>query len=397
MTPGVGLGRSIAFVGRTALAASVAVAWLTTSSALAADGAKDDAASVAATLKKFNVQEDSTPVRERKEWRVPKKVLVFAPGGPVGEEREALAKLFTGAQIVYAKNVADAVVQVKDADVVTGLTVYPGICEAEILNAGKQLRWVMALAAGVERCMQVPSVRERNLLVTNLRGIDSSIIGEHAIALALAMARGIDTFVADGAKGRWSREDAAQSHLQTLSGKTMLVVGLGGIGTEVASRAHALGMKVIATRATGHNGPDYVSYVGSPDELTKLAASADVVVNCVPLTTETTGIYNAKLFAAMKPTAYFVNVARAGSVVAADLIAALNEGKIAGAGLDVVEPEPLPADNPLWAAKNIIITPHISSFADVPNEGRWVVVNENVRRYVAGEKMLSVVDLKKEY
>ncbi len=287
--------------------------------------------------------------------------------------------------------------QVKDADVVTGLTVYPGICEAEILNAGKQLRWVMALAAGVERCIQIPSVRERNLLVTNLRGIDSSIIGEHAIALALAMARGIDTFVADGAKGRWSREDAAQSHLQTLSGKTMLVVGLGGIGTEVASRAHALGMKVIATRATGHNGPDYVSYVGSPDELTKLAASADVVVNCVPLTTETTGIYNAKLFAAMKPTAYFVNVARAGSVVAADLIAALNEGKIAGAGLDVVEPEPLPADNPMWAAKNIIITPHISSFADVPNEGRWVVVNENVRRYVAGEKMLSVVDLKKEY
>ena len=140
-----------------------------------------------------------------------------------------------------------------------------------------------------------------------------------------------------------------------------------------------------------------MSYVGSPEELLKLAQSADVVVNAVPLTAQTTDIYDAKFFATMKPTAYFVNVARGGSVVTSDLVAALNEGKIAGAGLDVVDPEPLPSDHPLWRAPNVIITPHISSFSDIPNEAKWVVLNENLRRYAAGEKMLSVVDLKREY
>ncbi len=211
------------------------------------------------------------------------------------------------------------------------------------------------------------------------------------------MARGIDTFVLDFAKKRYSREDAAQTHMETINGKTMLVVGLGGIGNEVAVRAHALGMKVIATRNSGHNGPDYVSYVGTPDELLKLAATADVVVSCVPLTKETTGLYDEKFFAAMKPTAYFVNIARGASVVDSALIAALNNGKIAGAALDVFNQEPLPPDSPMWDAKNLIVSPHVSSGTDVPNDARWVIVNENIRRYLAGEKMLSVVDLKKEY
>jgi phosphoglycerate dehydrogenase-like enzyme len=358
--------------------------------------AADDSASVAAMIRKFNVQEDSTPVRERKDWRVPKKMVVV--GGLMGgAERAKVASLLPGTAIVYVPDTATAVKEVKDADIVVGQSAHPGACEPEILNAGKQLRWIMAYAAGVERCVSVPSVRERKLLITNLRGLGSAAIGEHAIALALAMARGLDTFVSNQAKGRWSREDAAARHLQTLTGKTMLVVGLGGIGTEVASRAHGLGMNVIATRARGHEGPEYVSHVGSPDELLKLAATADVIVSCVPLTAETKNIYDRKFFAALKPTAYFVNVARAGSVVQAEMIAALKEGRLAGAGLDVVDPEPLPPDNPLWKTPNVIITPHISSSSDIPNEAIGVLINENLRRYAAGDKMLSVVDLDREY
>ncbi len=128
----------------------------------------------------------------------------------------------------------------------------------------------------------------------------------------------------------------------------MLVVGLGGIGTEVARRTHALGMRVTATRASGHAGPDFVSYVGLPDELPKLAKEADYIVNCAPLTPQTTGIFNAEFFAALKPTAYFLNVGRGKSVVSADLAAALTAGRLAGAALDVVDPEPLPPDSPLW-------------------------------------------------
>jgi phosphoglycerate dehydrogenase-like enzyme len=358
--------------------------------------AADDSASVAAMIRKFNVQEDSTPVRERKDWRVPKKMVVV--GGLMGgAERAKVASLLPGTAIVYVPDTATAVKEAKDADIVVGQSAHPGACEPEILNAGKQLRWIMAYAAGVERCVSVPSVRERKLLITNLRGLGSAAIGEHAIALALAMARGLDTFVSNQAKGRWSREDAAARHLQTLTGKTMLVVGLGGIGTEVASRAHGLGMNVIATRARGHEGPEYVSHVGSPDELLKLAATADVIVSCVPLTAETKNIYDRKFFAALKPTAYFVNVARAGSVVQAEMIAALKEGRLAGAGLDVVDPEPLPPDNPLWKTPNVIITPHISSSSDIPNEAIGVLINENLRRYAAGDKMLSVVDLDREY
>lgn len=359
----------------------------------AAAGEADD---VAAILKKYNVQEAPAPIRERQDWRPPKKLVALARSVPP-PERATLARILPGVQIVYAKDVASAAREAADADIVAGITAPPGICEPSIINNAKQLRWILALSAGVERCIAVPSVVSRHLLITNLRGLGSAAIGEHAIALTLALARGLDTFITDQASGRWSPQDARASHMETLTGKTLLVVGLGGIGTEVASRAHGLGMRVIATRNRGHEGPDYVSHVGGPDELLQLASTADVVVNAAPLTDETRGMFNTRFFSAMKPTAYFINVARGGSVATADLVAALNSGKIAGAGLDVVDPEPLPPNHPLWHAKNVIITPHISGSSDIPNEAIWVVVNENLRRYAAGEKMLSVVDLKREY
>jgi phosphoglycerate dehydrogenase-like enzyme len=374
-----------------ALLAGVCMLLVTAAGATAAEA--DD---VAAILKKYNVQEAPTPVRERKDWRPPRKLVALAASIPPSE-RATLARILPGVKIVYARDVASAAREAVDADIVSGITAPPGICDPSIINNAKQLRWILAMSAGVERCIAVPSVLSRNVLITNLRGLGSAAIGEHAIALALALARGLDTFITDQARSRWNPQDARASHMETLAGKTLLVVGLGGIGTEVASRAHGLGMKVIATRNRGHEGPDYVSHVGGPDELLQLASTADVVVNAAPLTDETRGLFNAKFFSTMKPTAYFINVARGGSVVTDDLVAALNSGKIGGAGLDVVDPEPLPPNHPLWHAKNVIITPHISGSSDIPNEAIWVVVNENLRRYAAGEKMLSVVDLKREY
>jgi phosphoglycerate dehydrogenase-like enzyme len=290
---------------------------------------------------------------------------------------------------------ASAASATADADVIVGFN--PEICSAKLLDNAKQLRWLESLAAGVENCMAVPSVRARNLLMTNMRGVDSAAIGEHAIALAMALAHGLDTFAVDTSKAIWNKEHGATTPMQTLEGKTLLVVGLGGIGTEVAKRGHGLGMKVVATRDNDRNKPDFVSYVGLPDELLRLAKSADVIVNCVPLTPQTTGMYDAKFFAALKPTAYFINVARGASAVTADLVSALNEHRLAGAGLDVVDPEPLPPDHPLWRAPHVLITPHISSRSDLPGEARWVLAVENLRRYANGEKMLSVVDLTKGY
>ena len=156
-------------------------------------------------------------------------------------------------------------------------------------------------------------------------------------------------------------------------------------------------MKVIATRASSHEGPAFVNYVGLSDELPKLIADADVVVSALPLISATTNLFDAKMFARMKKTAYFINVGRGGSVVTDDLVAALNAGTIAGAGLDVTEPEPLPKDHPLWKAKNIIITPHMSAQSDLGLAARDLILREQVRRFAAGDKLLSVIDFKKGY
>src|SRR5262249_54040953 len=145
-----------------------------------------------------------------------------------------------------------------------------------------------------------------------------------------------------------------------LEGRTLLIAGLGGIGIDIAERAHAFKMRIIATRATGHEGPSYVEYVGLADELPKLITQADFVVDVLPLTPETQGVFNAAMFARMKPSAYFINVGRGQTVVTDDLVAALNAKKIAGAGLDVTDPEPLPKGHPLWKAPNTVITPHVA-------------------------------------
>lgn len=367
-----------------------ALAFVGSSSATAAEKK-----SVGEIITSLRIEESPTPARQRKNWRKPKKVVLMFPVSQ--QDRAALAAVAPGVEIVSARDVKSAAAAAVNADMILGLTSPGGVCEPEIINAAKELRWIDSMSAGVERCMAIPSVKSRDLLVTNMRGVDSAAIAEHAIAFALALAHGLETYAVNTSKGRWSREDATSMEMQVLNGKTMLVVGLGGIGTEVASRANALGMHVIATRNSNRPGPDFVSRVGSPNDLLAFAKTADVIVNTAPLTTETRGIFNAKFFNVLKKNALFINVARGGSVVTADLVKALNERRIAGAGLDVVDPEPLPPGHPLWKSPNLIISPHVSSRSDLPDDDRWILAIENLRRYVAGERMLSVVDLKREY
>ena len=188
-----------------------------------------------------------------------------------------------------------------------------------------------------------------------------------------------------------------RSAFAELRGKTMLVVGLGGIGTEVARLSHAFGMRVVATRASQKSGPPFVSYVGLASDLLTLTPQADVVVNSTPLTEATNGLFNRDFFQAMKPSAYFVNVGRGRSVVTADLVAALRAGQLAGAGLDVTDPEPLPWLHPLWRMDNVIITPHVAAQTDLRSTRVWAVLRENLMRYVRGDPLLSVVDTEQGY
>lgn len=352
------------------------------------------AESPADVIARLRLTPSATPVRERKDWRPPRKIVLLA-FNRAAAEHEGLASVVPGARFVVARDRASAIVAAADADVLIGFN--PEICDPAIIDRARELRWIQSLAAGVEHCVALPSVRARHLLLTNMRGVDSAAIAEHAIALALALAHGIDVFAEDTARHRWASADARRVRMEVLYGKTLLVVGLGGIGTDVASRASALGMRVIATRERGHQGPDFVSYVGEADELLKLAREADVIVNTTPLTPQTKGLFDARFFAVVKPTAYFINVARGASVVTSALTRALMEHRLGGAGLDVVDPEPLPPDDPLWRAPRVIVTPHISGRSDLPGEDRWIVARENLRRYAAGDKMLSVVSLERGY
>ena len=213
----------------------------------------------------------------------------------------------------------EALAQAPDTDVLVGFN--PEICAPQLLAAARDLRWIESLAAGVENCLAVPGLRERGLLLTNMRAVDAAVIAEHAIALTLALAHGLDVFAVDTANAQWSVAHGATTPMQSLEGKTLLVVGLGGIGTEVARRAHALGMTVVATRDGDRKGPAFVSHIGTPDELSALAKRADVIVSCVPLTPVTQGMFDAKFFALLKPTAIFINISRGGTMVMADLTA----------------------------------------------------------------------------
>lgn len=349
---------------------------------------------VTATLVRHGIQEHAVPARESPAWRAPRKIVLLQFTSR-WTDPEAFRAAVPGARVVIAEDTATAIREVVDADAIVGFN--PEICDPRIIAAARELRWLASLAAGVELCMQVPEVQARRFTLTNMRGVDSPVIAEHAIALLLALAHGLDRFAVETSRGNWNRATAGPLRMQYLEGKTMLVSGLGGIGTEVARRAHGLGMKVVATRVGGSGKPDFVEHVGQPDELLALARTADAIVSAVPLTPETTGLYDARFFAALKPTAYFINVARGGSVVTDALVAALNEGRLAGAGLDVVDPEPLPPAHPLWKAPRVLLTPHISSGSDLPGEARWTVAVENLRRYARGEALLNVVDLERGF
>ncbi len=349
---------------------------------------------VAATLASFGIQESEVRARDVPGWRAPGKILLLQYGFR-RKDPAVFDGVAPGARVVSVTNLNDAMREAVDADIIIGDN--PEICDARIINVARELRWLASLSAGMELCAAVPALKERRTLVTNLRGVDSPVIAEHAIAMMLALAHGLDRFAVDNSQGRWSTGRTAPTRVRYLGGKTMLVSGLGSIGTEVARRAHGLGMKVVATRVGGTGKPDFVDYVGQPDELLKLAATADVIVSCVPLTDETRGLYNKEFFAALKPTAFFINVARGPSVVTDELVKALNEGRLAGAGLDVVDPEPLPAGHPLWSAPRVLISPHISAQSDAPPDTRWTVAVENLRRYVSGGKMLNVVDIERGF
>ncbi|MEX2496249.1 MAG: D-2-hydroxyacid dehydrogenase [Woeseia sp.] len=344
-----------------------------------------------ALIRELGLQESEVPVKSYSWWRKPEKVHIAtnARGGQGGEGRVASAREVAGDVEIVPVSAPLGTETIKTMEVLLGN------CTPEILREAENLRWLQDARHGVDICM-IPEMETANFILTNTQHTSGPPIAEHVIAMMMAITRGLPILHQAQLEREWRRGEIDFPMIE-VAGKTLLVAGLGGIGTEVAKRAHGLGMRIVATRNSSREGPEFVDYVGLSDELYDLAKQADVVVNALPLTSETEGLFDEKFFNSVKPGAYFITVGRGESTVTGDLVSALKDGRLAGAGLDVFDPEPLPPDHELWTMRNVIMSPHVSSTTDLDIDRRWLVMKENLRRYINGERLLNVVDPARGY
>ena len=339
----------------------------------------------------LSLRESPEPIRNHPRWAKPRKVVVAYRSTLGGSEAEFLAGIEAvagDAEVVLFEPFGP------DLDLIADADVFIGFCRPQVLNQLENLRWIHTYLVGVDRCLSDPGVRKIDFIMSNNQRVSGPSIAELAITMTLMLSRKLPYYQEQQDQQRWARN----AELSTdLSGKMLMNLGLGGIGPETARRATALGMRVIATRNSSREGPEFVDKVGLSDEMYEFAGEADFVVNALPLTNKTKGLIDSRFFDALRPGAYYISVGRGKTTVTDDLVAALNDGTLAGAGLDVTDPEPLPSDHPLWVAKNVVITPHIAGRNFDSVQRTLIIARENLRRYVLGEKLLSVVDVERGY
>lgn len=268
---------------------------------------------------------------------------------------------------------------------------FPSNC---ILRASR-LRWYQQWGAGVDWLMRHPEIAALDFLLTNASGVHAIPISEHILTFLLAFARGLPAAIRDQQQHLW--QSNGHNELFELAGKTMLLVGVGAIGRRTAQVAGALGMRVLGVRSDPSKTVPGIERMYSPQELEKALPEADFVVLTIPLTPDTRGLFGARSFAQMKPSAYLINIGRGGTVDEPALIQALQNGQIAGAGLDVFASEPLPPDSPLWNMPNVIITAHYSGLTPHYDERAMDIFIDNLERYVKGEPLRNLVDKKRGY
>lgn len=307
---------------------------------------------------------------------------------------EQLARDFPQLDIVLRNSYEGIEDHLREAEVIFTISLRP-----EQLAVARSLRWIHAPTAAVHQFM-FPELIHSDIVLTNSREVHGPVVAEHVMALMFALAKKIPQAVAFQQKRVWGQEAmwTQGTHLQELSGATLGLIGVGSIGSRVAQIASAMGMRVIAVREHVEKGtPPGVDAVFPLAEFDSLLRQSDFVVLAVPLIEATERLINASRLAAMKPTAYLINVGRGPQVDEAALADALRSHRIAGAALDVFEREPLPADSPLWALENLLITPHTAGLTDKLWHRHYDLFSDNLRRYLAGQPLQFVVDKHKGY
>jgi phosphoglycerate dehydrogenase-like enzyme len=287
---------------------------------------------------------------------------------------------------------------VRGAEVYVGFGVPADLFHAATAGPDARLRWAHTASAGVGASLH-PAMRASEVVLTNAAGIYAEPMADTVLAMMLHFARGLDFAVRAQAVRRWDKGpfDAADTPVRELSESTVGIVGLGGIGRAVARRAVALGMRVVATRRSGTEGPEGVEVFSGDDALDRILSRSDYLVLAVPQTEATTALVGARELALLPDGAVVINVAR-GAVLDEDaLVDALREGRLRGAGLDVFTREPLPEASPLWGLPNVLVLPHVSGASHRFWRRQTDLIIQNLRRYAAGKPLLNTVDKQAGY
>jgi phosphoglycerate dehydrogenase-like enzyme len=307
---------------------------------------------------------------------------------------ERLAREFPQLKIVQIDNFDNFESDLSDAEVAFTFALRP-----KQLQAAKNLRWIHSPSAAIHQFL-FPEFVNSEVILTNARDIHGPVVAEHVIALIFALAKKIPQAVHFQQRHIWGQEIAwrAGQRPREIASATLGLVGLGSIGRAVANHAAALGMNVIAAREHPENPkPESVQEVLPSSHLDDLLARSDYVVLAAPVTRATEGMMGRPQLAKMKPDSCIINVGRGALIDESALIEALRNHKIGAAALDVFEKEPLPPDSPLWDLENLLITPHTAGMTEKLWERHYILFSENLRRYLAGQPLLALVDKRGGY
>jgi phosphoglycerate dehydrogenase-like enzyme len=317
---------------------------------------------------------------------MPTHFLMLPPQTPTTRDwGKRLAAALPELDVIVAEDMARAEQAIATAETAFG-TIPPAL-----LRRAERLRWLQAPQAAPPAGYYYSELIAHPVEITNFREIYSDHIGAHVMAFVLAFARGLQHYIPQQLRREWKRlpQDTGVVHLAEA---TALVVGVGGIGSEVARLCAAFGMQVIGVDERRREAPPGVAALHRADELDALLPAADFVILTVPHTPETEGFMNRARFQEMKKTAFFINIGRGMTTRLDDLAAAIEAGEIAGAGLDVFEQEPLPADHKLWTLPGVLITPHTAGHGPYLDERRYEIILDNCRRFLAGQPLRNLVD-----
>ena len=317
---------------------------------------------------------------------VPNTAVLGELTGPQREQIRATAG--ADSEVVTAQNLAEQIAQARDSDFVFGELA------PEAFAVTQRLQWVQGLGAGGGR-MLYPAFRDSPIPLASNKGQVGEQIAEHAFGLLLALSRGI---AAAARRRSWHDNPRAyRKHMWELTGLTMGILGFGGIGRAVARRAEAFGMSIVAVNPSAVASPPYGAEIWGTDRFADLLAVSDVLTICCPLTPATEGLFDQAAFRQMKPSAVLINVSRGQITVEDALVAALEQGVIRGAGLDVSPREPLPPDSPLWTMDNVVITSHTAGASQYTGERALTRFCANLRHWQHGETLEGVIDKHKGY